>query len=116
MILVCLRCEAEFAGYAEEQVALFNAHPCGAVEDIRREQIEAARRRHPTGRNVDPIPKPTRLQLVAVIAAVVALALANWIVETLASFEWFGIVLIVWTFVALTTVIVYNAVKLTVRR
>lgn len=80
MNLRCVLCRAQFAGTPEEQVALFNAHPCNKVEQLRRAEIAAARKRHPSARqhtmNVD---SSTISTIVSIAALFVVLVAVNWL-------------------------------------
>ena len=106
--LECLKCGAEFDGTPEEQVAVFNWHPCEATRELRLRQLEDARRRHPTGRKAQ---STTRRDALFVIGFVVLLAALNPVVDFIASLEWFAPVFIGTLFASAFIVLVFNASK-----
>ena len=106
--LECLRCGAEFDGTPEEQVAVFNWHSCQATSELRRQQIEDARRRHPTGRKVETA---SRREMLFVIGFIVLLAVLNPIVDFIAALEWFAPIFIGTFFAAAFIVLVFATSK-----
>lgn len=83
MNLKCVLCRANFSGSPEQQVALYNAHPCNKVEQLRREQISAAQRRHPSARqHTNNFQSSTVTKTINIIFAITLLFAINWILDT----------------------------------
>lgn len=109
--LVCALCFTEFAGTAEEQVALFNAHPCESMQQQWVDEFNAAKTRHPAGTYLQHYERKTETAKAAaiLIACIVSLAAANWLVEAIAQHsEFVGPLLLAALMAAIVIVCVHN--------
>jgi hypothetical protein len=110
----CLRCGTEFDGPPEEQVTLFRLHDCDMMRELQHIEIEHARRRHPTGRQRHRQLRhnSNAVAMLIALAVVGALAVANWLVETLARLSLTAPIIIGAVFFTLFAVVFHQLVKL----
>lgn len=110
-IIECLQCGSEFDGDPESQIELFKLHDCQTARRMRRQEIAASMRRHPTGLPATK-PKSNAATMMIAIGVIAFLAIANWVVETIADNGFVVAVLIIAIFTSLVVVIAHNAAKL----
>jgi hypothetical protein len=107
----CLQCGSEFDGDPESQIELFKLHDCQTARRMRRQEIAASMRRHPTGRSM-PKQKSNAATMMVAIGVIAFLAIANWIVETIADNGFVVALLLIAIFTSLIVVIAHNVAKL----
>lgn len=109
----CLQCGSEFDGDPESQIELFKLHDCQTARRMRRQEIAASMRRHPTGRPMPKSkPKSNATTMMVAIGVIAFLAIANWVVETIADNGFVVALLIIAIFTSLIAVIAHNVAKL----
>jgi hypothetical protein len=96
VVLFCILCETEWEGDADQQIWAYFAHDCKGLREMNAEQIEEAKRRHPTS-------FPDESDAAAMFAALVfiaSLVIGEVLIDKFARQVWSAPLLICLIFVA----------------